>query len=62
MNVDPGYECIKKFKGNIQWYLMQSKDFKSQVSSLNLKMQAINWYPLAVKVCLFVYQSRKLNT
>ena len=26
MDVDPGYKYIEKFRGNIQWYMMESKD------------------------------------
>ena len=27
MDVDPGYEYIKKFRGGVQWYMMETKDF-----------------------------------
>ena len=27
MDVDPGYKYIEKFRGGIQWYMMQSKGF-----------------------------------
>ena len=26
MDVDPGYEYIEKFRGGVQWYMMESKD------------------------------------
>ena len=26
MDVDPGYKYIKKFRGGVQWYLMESKN------------------------------------
>ena len=29
MDVDPGYKYIEKFRGNIQWYMMESKDIIS---------------------------------
>ena len=36
MDVDPGYNCIKKIRGNIQWYMMQSRDVISSIC-FNLK-------------------------
>ena len=27
MDVDPGYKCIEKFRGGVQWYMMDTKDF-----------------------------------
>ena len=35
-HVDPGYEYIKKFRDNFQWYLMESKDF---ISSVKFKLK-----------------------
>ena len=32
MDVDPGYIYIEKFRGNIQWYMMENKDVISSVS------------------------------
>ena len=29
MDVDPGYKYIEDFRGGVQWYLMESKDFIS---------------------------------
>ena len=31
MDVDAGYEYIEKFRGGVQWYLMESKDFNSSI-------------------------------
>ena len=31
MDVDPGYKYIEKFRGNIQWYMMESKDIISSI-------------------------------
>ena len=31
MDVDPGYKYIEKLRGNIQWYMMQSKDIISTI-------------------------------
>ena len=39
MDVDPGYRCIKKFCGGIQWYMMESKDI---FSSICFKLQNEN--------------------
>ena len=30
-DVDPGYKYIEKFRGNIQWYMMESKDMISSI-------------------------------
>ena len=35
MDVDPGYKYIEKFRGGVQWYMMETKDF---ISSNNLKL------------------------
>ena len=32
MDVDPGYKYIKKFRGGVQWYMMESKDNISNFS------------------------------
>ena len=39
MDVSPGYKYIEKFRGGLQWYMMETKDF---ISSNNLKL--INEY------------------
>ena len=31
MDVDPGYKYIEKFRGGVQWYLMESKDILSSI-------------------------------
>ena len=31
MDVDPGYKYIEKFRGGIQWYMMESKDIISSI-------------------------------
>ena len=36
MDVDPGYRYIEKFRSGITWYMMESKDFISNIN-LNLK-------------------------
>ena len=32
MDVDPGYKYIEKFRGGVQWYMMESKDISSSIS------------------------------
>ena len=31
MDVDPGYKYIEKFRGGVQWYMMESKDIISNI-------------------------------
>ena len=31
MVVDPGYEYIEKFRGGVQWYMLESKDIFSSI-------------------------------
>ena len=31
MDFDPGYKYIEKFRGGVQWYMMESKDFISSI-------------------------------
>ena len=33
MDVNPGYKYIHKFRGGIQWYMMESKDIISSICS-----------------------------
>ena len=39
IEVDPGYKYIEKFRGNIQWYMMESKDI---ISSICFKLKNEN--------------------
>ena len=39
MDVDPGYKYNEKFRGGVQWYMMNTKDF---VSSINFKLKNEN--------------------
>ena len=39
MDVDPGYKYIKKFRGGVQWYMMESKDV---ISSICFKLKNEN--------------------
>ena len=39
MDIDPGYKYIEKFRGGIQWYMMESKD---NISSICFKLKNEN--------------------
>ena len=39
MDVDPGYKYIEKFRGGVQWYMMETKDV---ISSVNFKLKNEN--------------------
>ena len=39
MDVDPGYKYIEKFRGGVQWYMLQSKDI---ISSINFELKSEN--------------------
>ena len=41
MDVDPGYKYIEKFRGGIQWYMMESKDIISSIC-FKLKNKTMN--------------------
>ena len=39
MDVNPGYKNIEKFRGGVQWYIMETRDF---VSIINFKLKSEN--------------------
>ena len=39
MDVDPDYKYIEKFRGGVQWYMMESKDV---ISSINFRIKNEN--------------------
>ena len=39
MDVSPGYKYIEKFRGGVQWYIMESKD---NISSIRFKLKNEN--------------------
>ena len=39
MDVDPGYKYIEKFRGGVQWFMMENKDV---ISSINIKLKNEN--------------------
>ena len=39
MDVDPGYKYVEKFRGGVQWYMMESKDI---ISSICFKLKNEN--------------------
>ena len=59
MDVNPGYKYIEKFRGGVQWYMMEIKDIISSV--LNWKMKITKQYHSTVKVSLFVYRLKKFD-
>ena len=48
MDVDPGFINIEKFRGGVQWYMMESKDI---ISSIRFKLKKeITGYQLTVSI------------
>ena len=39
MDVDPGYKYIEKFRGGIEWFMMESKNF---LSTINFRLRNEN--------------------
>ena len=39
MDLDPGYKYTEKFRGGVQWYMMESKDI---ISSICFKLKTEN--------------------
>ena len=39
MDVSPGYKYIEKFRGGVQWYMMNTKNF---ISSINFELKNEN--------------------
>ena len=35
MDVDPGYSYEEKFRGRVQWYMMNSNDFTSNINFIS---------------------------
>ena len=42
MDVDPGYEDTEKFRGGVEWYMVESKDIISSICFKFKKMKTIN--------------------
>ena len=36
MNEKRGLRCVEKFRGGVQWYMMENKDF---ISNINFKLK-----------------------
>ena len=60
MNVDPGYKYIKKFRGGVQWYMMESKDIISSIC-FKLKIENGNLVSFNGNQLLSDYQSKQFN-
>ena len=58
MDVDLGYKYIEKFRGGVQWYMMESKDI---ISSICFKLKNENDQRVSFngQSITFVYQSKK---
>ena len=65
MDVDPGNKYIGKFRGGVQWYMMEAEDFILNISFslkienerlISFKGQSIT-YRLSIKEILFVFHS-----
>ena len=41
MDIDPGYKHIEKFRGGVQWYVIDTKDFISSINFI-LKNENVN--------------------
>ena len=41
MDVNPGYKFLKKIRGGVQWYMMESEDV---ISSINFRLKNENGY------------------
>ena len=61
MDVDSGYKSIKKFRGRVQWCMMESKD---NISSINFKLKIENSQLVSFdgQNIIFVYLSKKFNS
>ena len=64
MDIDPGYKCIEKLRGDIQWCTMESKDF-TPIFSFKLRIENGNsvcfasqsiTFRLSTKEVLFFFQ------
>ena len=62
MDDDPGYNYIEKFRGPVQWYMMESKDLLSTICfKLKKKRKKTNKYHSTVNQKHLDYRSRKCN-
>ena len=56
MDVDPGYKYIEKFRGGIQWYMMESKDIISSIcfklKNENGNLVSFNGQPLTFRLSI----------
>ena len=56
MDVNPGYKYIEKFRGNIQWYIKESKKIISSIcfklKNGNIQIVSFNVQPLAFRLSI----------
>ena len=58
MDVNPGYKYIEKFRGGIQWYMLQSRDIISSICFI-LKNENNQLVSFNGQNITFDYQSKK---
>ena len=68
MDLDPSYKDLEKFRGSVQWYMLQTKDFVSNIGSksknekgklVSFNGQSIN-LRLSIKENEIVFQSKSM--
>ena len=56
MDVDPGLKFIEKFRGGVQWYKMDTKDFVSSFSFIlkneNNKLISVNGQSITLRISI----------
>ena len=56
ISVSPGYKCVCRFEGGIQWYLMESKDVFSSISfklkNENTELVSFNGQSISFRVSI----------
>ena len=59
-DVSPGYKYVERFRGGIQWYMMQSKDIISNIR-LKLKNENIELVSFNSQSIILDYQSKNFK-
>ena len=59
MDVDPGYRYIEKFRGGVQWYMMQSKDIISNIcfKLKNENNEVVSFNGQSITFCLSIKEN-----
>ena len=69
INVNPGYMYVKKFRGGVQWYMMESEDFisttKFKSKKENRELASFNKriisFRISIKKVYFFLNDRDIN-